>query len=150
VSPIARGMYHRPLLRPSFQWGVGGDNCARPCAIVYRGVGKGRCIRTLLVVTEDDWARGDIDVIKCQFCSAIVSGFGRTSCGTVTSRRRNLLKISFCDQRGDFFACSDLFARTALQATVSFVWLGPLSVTVYTARRSRSGALRTSWFVLSS
>jgi len=52
-----------------------------PYHVEGSGLGKGRCIRTLLVVMEADWARGpgDIDVIKYRFCSAIVSGVGRTS-----------------------------------------------------------------------
>jgi hypothetical protein len=58
------------------------------------------------VVTEADWARGDIDVIKCWFCSAIVSGFGR-----ISHVETDLLKISFCDHRGDFFACSGSLER---------------------------------------
>jgi hypothetical protein len=33
VSPNAHGMYYRPVVGP----GVGGDNCARSCAVVCRG-----------------------------------------------------------------------------------------------------------------
>jgi len=79
------------------------------------------------VVREADRARGDIDVIKGQFFSAIVSGFGKTLCDIVET---HLLKISFCDHRG---TSSRVAVRSNGTASNRLIyWLDLLSLTVYT------------------
>ena len=89
------------------------------------------------MVTEAPWARGDIDIYQIPVLLSdsfrIWEDFTRL-CDIVET---HLLEISFCDHRGDFFACSDSLEQhckqESKQATVSFVGLVPFSVTVYTA-----------------
>jgi hypothetical protein len=137
VSPNAHGMYYRPAVGP----GVGGDNCARSCAVVCRGEWGSLRERAL----HPNAARGygsrlGMHVIKCRFCSAIVSEFGRTSCVET-----HLLKISFYDHIvGDFFACSGSLKRHCKQASHSLAQ----SLVCNRVHGDRgNGALGTIWFI---
>ena len=103
-----------------------------------KGVASERCS---CQVTKADRARGDIDVIKCRLCSAIVSAFGRTLCGTLWHREDGPAEDFVLRPPRDFFACSGSLERHCEQPSHSSAW------SLVCNRVHGDRALGRSWFI---
>jgi hypothetical protein len=134
ATPNAQGIYRQPLLGPSFQQGWAAE-AADGQLIWVEGSAEEGVVSTvqqqqeakdehfkipkkfkmghkaLLASTQADWARGAIREIKCRLCPDTKlktwEDFKR-HCDTMEAHP---LKISFCDDCGDFFARIDLLGR---------------------------------------
>jgi hypothetical protein len=140
ATPNAQGIHPRPLLGPSFQQGWAVEAADGQLTWVEGSVEEGAVHhidsmvqqqqqeeakeeyfkiprkfkvghKALLAATQADWARGAIREIKCRLCPdtrlKTWEDFKR-HCDTMEAHP---LKISFCDECGDFFARGDSLER---------------------------------------